>query len=194
MALYVASTDAPIRPSHRLTFGIGVKTPTGKNDYTNPSGTHFVHAMMQPGSGSWDPLFTVSYMRAWYPLVVQLNAFYHLTTRGDEGYEFGDQFGADLVTRYQVASYVNFGLDLNLIHAGKDVDHEGRYSRPDNSMVDNVDNTGITSIMLSPVLQIKIPGTGGNLEFKYQHPIYQDVNGYQQVVDRRILATISWTW
>jgi hypothetical protein len=29
---------------------------------------------------------------------------------------------------------------------------------------------------------------------KYQHPIYQDVNGYQQVLDGRWLLTGSLSW
>jgi hypothetical protein len=193
LALYTAYTDAPVRPSKRLTVGFGVKAPTGSNDERTPSGT-LVHAMMQPGSGSWDALFTVNYMRAWYPLVTQVGGFYHLTTEGDGGYEFGDQFGLDLLARYQVSSYINLGVELNIIHAAKDTDHDGRFSRPMMSMVDNVDNTGLTSVMLAPGIQFKIPDTRGSLELKYQKPIYQDVNGYQQVLDSRWLATTAWAW
>lgn len=193
MGLYTAYTDAPIRPTQRLTLGIGLKTPTGKNDEKTATGS-YVHAMMQPGTGSWDPLFLVNYMRAFYPLVFQANLFYHMTTEGDMGYEFGDQISLDLITRYQVANYVNLGIDLNLIHAGKDNDSEGRYSRPETSMFDNTDNTGLTSVFLSPTVQVKIPGTGGSAELKYQLPIYQNVNGYQQVVDWRILASVTWNF
>ena len=192
LGLYTAYTDAPIRPEQRLTLGFGLKTPTGKNDVLSGSG--YVHAMMQPGSGSWDPLFMVGYMRAFYPLVLQVNLFYHLTTRGDEGYEYGDQLSLDLISRYQVANYVNLGLDLNGINAGKDSDHDGKYSKPATSMVDNIENTGLTSAFLSPAVQIKIPNTGGSAEIKYQIPVYQNVNGYQQVIDSRILASITWNF
>lgn len=192
LGLYTAYTDAPIRPSERLTLGIGVKTPTGKND--EEENGKLVHAMMQPGTGSWDPLFMANYMRAYYPLVFQANLLYHVSTKGDEGYEFGDQLSADLIARYQAANYINLGLELNGIHAGKDKDHDGKYSRPATSMVDNTDNTGLTSVFLSPYLQMKIPKTGGSAELKYQHPVYQDVNGHQQVTDRRILTSISWAF
>lgn len=193
LAFYTAYTDAPVRPTERLTLGFGVKAPTGKNDYRTASG-NYVHAMMQLGSGSWDGLFTLNYMRAFYPLVTQVSAFYHLTTEGDEGYEFGDQMGVDLIARYQVASYVNLGLELNTIHTKKDVDHDGKYSRPATSMVDNTENTGLTSVSISPGIQYRIPKTNGSVELKYQKPVYQYVNGYQQVLDGRWLVTGSWAW
>ena len=193
LAFYTAYTDAPIKPKERLTVGIGVKTPTGKNDERSANG-NLVHAMMQLGSGSWDGLFTLNYMRGFYPWVMQVNAFYHLTTEGDEGYEFGDQFGVDLVGRYQASNYINLGLELNMINTQKDKDHDGNYSRPAVSMVDNTEYTGLTSIALSPGIQYKIPNSPGSLELKYQKPIYQDVNGYQQVLDQRWMLTGSWAW
>lgn len=193
MALFTAYTDAPVRPTRRLTLGFGVKAPTGDNDERTASG-RFVHAMMQTGSGSWDGLFSINYMRAFYPLVIQASAFYHLATEGDEGYEFGDQIGIDLLARYQVANYVNLGLGVHAIHAGKDEDHDGKFSHPMMSLVDNVANTGLTSVMLTPGVQIKIPNSGGSLDLSYQTPIYQHVNGYQQVVDGRWLATLVWAW
>src|SRR3990167_1322540 len=101
MGLYTLLADDLVQPTKKLTLGLGVKTPTGENDEVTESGS-YVHAMMQPGTGSWDPLFLVNYMRAFYPLVLQVNLFYHLTTRGDEGYEYGDQLSLDLISRYQV--------------------------------------------------------------------------------------------
>lgn len=191
LAFYTAYTDAPVRPKERLTLGFGLKTPTGKNDSRTSSGA-MVHAMMQAGSGSWDPLFTVNYMRAWYPWIMQVSGFYHMTTESDEGYEFGDQVGVDLMVRKQVSSYFNVGVELNAIHTAKDKDHDGNYTR--RTMLDTVDHTGLTSISITPGIQYKIPNSGGSVGLKYQRPIYQDVNGYQQVLDERLLLTVSWAW
>lgn len=193
LGLYTAYTDAPIRPNHRLTLGLGLKTATGKNDVRTSSGA-MVHAMMQPGSGSWDPLFLANYMRAFYPLILQANLVYHLTTTGDEGYEYGDQLSYDLIARLQVAKYMNAGMEINGIHAWRDMDHDGKYSKPLTSMMDNPEYTGLNSISLSPSIQIKIPGTGGSFQVKYQTPIYQEVNGFQQVMDWRILVSASWAF
>ena len=193
LGLYTAYTDAPIRPTERLTVGFGLKMPTGKNDERNDSG-EYIHAMMQLGSGSWDPMFTLNYLRAFYPFVFQASLFYQLTTEGDEGYEFGDQFSYDLVSRYQASNFVNVGLDLHGIYAMKDKDHDGHYSQIATSMVANPDNSGLHSIFITPVVQFKIPNTGGSLELKYQKPLYQDVNGFQQVIDSRFLLSVTWSF
>ncbi len=190
LAYYTVFTDAPIRPEHRFSVGGGLKFPTGKNDVKTASGS-YVHAMMQPGSGSWDPILALNYLRAWYPLILQANLLYHWTTVGDEGYRFGSQFTYEVASRYQVHDYVNLGLDLTGIIAGADEDREGKYTRL-TSMVDNPGNTGLHSIFLSPVLQGKIPGTAGSLELKFQLPIYQRMNGVQQVLDSRWLASLTW--
>lgn len=193
IGLYTLYADAPVRPGHRLMVGLGVKAPTGRTDERKPNGS-LVHAMMQPGSGSWDPLFLVNYTRGLYPLVLQANLFYQLTTEGFNGYEFGDKFSADFSAKYQATNYVNVGVEVNAIHAEKDDDHENKYSHPATSMADNPDFTGLDSVFISPVVQVKIPDSGGSAEFKYQIPVYQDVNGFQQVVDWRALATLVWVF
>jgi hypothetical protein len=189
MGLYNIYADAPIRPEQRLTGGIGIKTPTGSNEVKGKMG--YVHAMMQPGSGSWDPLLHLNYMQAFYPLVLQVNLFYHLTTQGDTGYEFGDQFAYDLIANYQVHDYINIGLQFNGIHTAKDIDHNKKYTKS-NSMLDNTNNTGLDSILISPNIVAMIPNTGGSGMIKFQYPIFQSVNGMQQVLDWRILASITW--
>ena len=194
LGLYTLYADAPVRPAHRLTVGLGLKTPTGRSEERTASGS-LVHAMMQTGSGSWDPVFMVNYMRGLYPLVLQATLFYQMTTEGVNGYEFGDRFTYDLSAKYQAADYINVGVELNGIHAAKDIDHDGAFSvAAATSMADNPEYTGLTSIFVSPVVQAKLPGTGGSAEFKYQLPLYQDVNGFQQVVDWRALATVTWVF
>ncbi len=193
LGLYTLYTDAPVRPGARLTIGAGLKTPTGATQERTNSGT-LTHAMMQPGSGSWDPIVMLNYMKGYYPLVLQANLFYQMATEGRNGYEFGDQLAIDLISRYQVHKYVNLGIDLNGIYAGKDVDHDGRYSAPATSLVDDTANTGLVSILLSPVVQAKLPGNGGSAELKIQLPIYQNANGEQLVLDWRAIGRLAWTF
>jgi hypothetical protein len=193
MGLYTLYTDKLTPPTKRLTLGLGVKTPTGKSDEKTDSG-NLVHAVMQPGTGSWDPLFFASYMRAFYPWVFQTNFLYQLTTEGDEGYEFGDKISLDFITRYQITNYISPGIELNAFYAGKDTDHDGKFSRQDTSLIDNTDNTGMFSLSITPSLQIRIPNTGGSLDFKFQKPIYQNVRGIQQVTDWRAITAVVWTF
>lgn len=191
MAFHTLYQDAPIKATERLTLGVGVKTPTGKNDVKNMNGK-LVHAMMQPGSGSWDLVVMANYMRAFNKLILQGSAYYQMTSEGSEGYEYGDQLTADLTALYGVTDYTNLGLELNYIKAARDRDADGAFSSPTTSMVDNTENTGITSFFISPVVQHKIKGTGGGLSLKVQIPIHQGAGGYQQVVDSRFLGTVTW--
>jgi len=193
MGLYKLYMDNPDVPTKKLTFGIGLKPPTGKNDEETASGT-LVHAMMQPGTGSWDPLFLVNYMHTFSPVVFQTNLLYHVTTEGDEGYEFGDKVSLDLIARYPLTNYVSPGIELNGLYAGQDTDHDGKYSRPDESLLDNPDNTGIISLAVSPSVQVKIPKTGGSVNLKFQKPIYQNVRGTQQVTDWSAMASVVWAF
>jgi hypothetical protein len=193
MGLYTIYTDEPASPTKKITLGLGVKTPTGKNDEETDSGT-LIHAAMQPGTGSWDPLFFANYMHLFRSWIFQTNFLYQLTTEGDEGYEFGDKVSLDLVTRYQVTNYLIPGIELNGFYAGKDIDHDDRYSRPDESLLDNTDNTGFFSLSVTPSIQIKIPKTGVSIDFKFQKPIYQNVRGIQQVTDWRAMAAVVWAF
>ncbi|CAG1771572.1 hypothetical protein BAC3_01916 [uncultured bacterium] len=193
MGLYTLFTDKPTLPTKKFILGLGIKTPTGENDKKFASGD-LVHAAMQPGTGSWDPLFLATYLHAFHPLVFQTTLLYHMTTEGDEGYEFGDKISFDLIARYEITNHVNPGLELNLFYAGQDTDHDDKYSRPDESLLDNTDNTGITSLSVSPSIQIKIPKTGGSIDLKFQKPIYQNARGIQQVVDWRAMASIVWAF
>lgn len=173
--------------------GLGLKLPTGKNDVKHAGRDSMVHAMMQPGSGSWDPILMVQGGRTAGKFSLRLNGAYHMATSGDEGYEFGDMLGIDVVARYQAASAVRIGLGLNFLNTGKDTDHDGKYTSP-TSMIDTAANTGLTAFYLTPELQVSIPGTGASLSLAYQQPIFQDVNGTQQVMDWRLLASVGWAF
>ncbi|MFZ3065062.1 MAG: hypothetical protein WA277_07265 [Nitrospirota bacterium] len=191
-AYYTFYQDEPVRPSLRFSGGIGVKTPTGKNDEKDKN-DNLYHAMMQPGTGSWDPLFMINGMVFLDPIWLQANIFYHLTTKGDSGYEFGDQLSADVISRYQLFNYINIGLEVNGVYAGKDKDHDNRFTT-NTALLDDISNTGLFAVYVTPAIQVKIPNTGGSLEIKYQQPIYQNANGIQQVIDWRVFASFTWNF
>ncbi len=192
IALYNFYQDEPIRPTARFSGGIGIKTPTGSNSEKDTDGQLY-HAMMQPGTGSWDPLFMVNGMLFLDPVWLQVNIFYHLTTKGDSGYEFGDQLSADIVSRYQLFNYINIGLEVNGVYAGKDKDHDSRFTT-NTALLDDTSNTGLFAVYVTPAIQIKIPNTGGSFEIKYQQPVYQYANGIQQVIDWRVFASLTWNF
>ncbi len=193
MGLYNLYSDSAIKPAKSISVGLGIKTPTGDDDVKKSNGD-LVHAMMQPGTGSWDPLFLINALHSMEALSFQFNGMYHLTTKGKEGYEFGDMVSADVIARYKALQAFSLGLGLNFIHAAKDKDHDGKFSKPATSMIDNTENTGITAFYLSPELRVKFLNTGGSFLIRYQKPIYQHVNGIQQVVDWRAMTALTWAF
>lgn len=193
MGLYTLRESEIGHPAEKLMVGFGLKTPTGENDENNESGKR-VHAMMQLGTGSWDPLFIINYMREFSPFVLQGNLFYQVATEGDEGYEFGDQISIDIIASYPVNAYISPGLGLNGLHTGSDKDHDDNFSRPETSLLDNPDNTGITAFYVTPSINVKIPKTGCGADLEFQYPLYQHARGIQQVVDWRILASVGWNF
>lgn len=191
-AYYTIYQDEPVRPTLRFSGALGIKTPTGKNDEKDKD-NQLYHAMMQAGTGSWDPLFMLNGMIFLDPVWLQANIFYQLATKGDSGYEFGDQLSADITARYQLFKYANIGFEVNSVYTGMDKDHDGRFSTEDDLLSDT-SNTGLFGIYITPGVQVKIPNTGGSLEIKYQQPVYQKVNGTQQVVDWRVYASLTWNF
>ena len=186
MANWTVTQDTPIRPSKRLSVGAGVKTATGKNDTDSAAGSR-IHAPMQPGTGSVDPIVTANLMRAWYPLVLQANVFYEMTTEGNEGYEFGDQFAWDANASWQVWDFVSVNAGLSGTVTGKDLDHKGKFSRAAMSLLDNPAYSGLHSTLAGIGAQIKIPKTPGSVSARWQIPIYQHASGYMNVLKERLI-------
>ncbi|MFQ5518973.1 MAG: hypothetical protein ACE5E3_03120, partial [Mariprofundus sp.] len=180
----------------RLSAGIGVKGPSGKHKSRNSRG-QLVHMMMQAGTGSWDGLLTVNGTLAFGEhedggalVLVTPSLFYQFNTRNDLGYKVGNRLNYDLSARYRVTSKFNIKLDLNGVWSQKDstdgsIDGASglvAYQNPMMNVLDNVANTGLHSIFISPGFQW-VMTDNFIVSGEYRFPIYQNVNGIQQVTD-----------
>jgi hypothetical protein len=188
MALYRLYTNREIRPTDVVTVGFGVKAPTGSFTETNSNGS-FIHAHMQPGTGSWDPLLSLIYTKMMDQFLLQADATYQNTTRNREGYEFGDSTALDLAGKYAVIKELNIGAGMTYLYVGRASDKEGKYTNL-SSLMDDPANTGGQSIWLSPEVQI-FPFRNGAIDVKYQVPIWEKVNGIQLVTSHRLLLGVS---
>ncbi|MBZ0269026.1 hypothetical protein K8I85_12780, partial [bacterium] len=210
--LYVRDVweDIVIRTRRRLSVGIGVKFPTGDDGARNANGA-LVHMMMQAGTGSVDGLLLVNGVAgfgthrdggALFLLAPSLTL--QLNTRNDRGYRVGNHLNYDLSGRYRVTSKFVARLDLNGVWSAKDdtdgtIDPDGplvmgtplvAYQNVMGNVLDNVDHTGLHSIFLSPGFQwlaTRNVVIGG----EWRAPVYQDVNGIQQVTDRWFRLMVS---
>lgn len=190
MGLYRLSTDREIRPSRVATLGIGVKTPSGDFTVMNSRNTAYVHAHMQPGTGSWDPLVSLIYSAILDQILVQADATYQYTTRNRNGYEYGDSLAANISARYAVAREFNVTAALTYLHVGSASDQDGKYTNLD-SLMDDQRNTGGNSVWFSPGIQV-LPVGNALLDLKVQLPIWERVNGTQLVSGYRALAGLSY--
>jgi len=194
--LYDVYKDADIRTRQRLTLGLGLKAPTGASKARNRSGA-LVHMMMQAGTDSWDAFLVANGTFAFGEhedggalWMLSPSASYHATTRNGLGYKVGDRVNADLSARYRITSKFNVKLDMNAVYAMKDstdgtidpVSGRVAYQNVNGNVLDNVANTGLASVFISPGFQW-IAADGVILSGEYRMPIYQDVRGIQQVTD-----------
>ncbi|HKI62782.1 MAG TPA: hypothetical protein VKA31_10850 [Mariprofundaceae bacterium] len=190
--------DADIRTRQRFSIGVGLKAPSGKHTFRNPTTGELVHMMMQAGTGSWDALLIANGTLAFgehedggAQWLLSPSLTYQLNSRNNLGYKVGDRLNYDLSARYRITSSFNVKLDLNGVWAGKDstdgsidaASPTGKvaYQNP-MSLIDNVANTGINSLFLSPGFQWVATPTV-ILSGEYRMPIYQNTGGIQQVTD-----------
>lgn len=188
--------DADVQTRQRFSVGVGLKAPTGKSKSRAANG-RLVHMMMQAGTGSWDGFLLANGTLGFGEredggalVLFAPSLTYQMNTRNDLGYKVGNRLNYDLSTRYRLTSSFNVKLDLNGVISERD-SSDGTVDAPSGlvayqntmgNVLDNVANTGINSLFVSPGFQW-IVAPGWVLSGEYRIPVYQDVNGIQQVTD-----------
>jgi hypothetical protein len=171
-----------------LVVGAGVKTPSGEYRKKGSSG-NFIHAHMQPGSGSWDPLAFISYGREGEKTSFDLSASYQYATRNPEGYRFGSVASVKAAGSYRMFRQLGIAGGLEFLSVGKASDRDDKYTNPA-SLIDDTANTGGDSLWGSAGLEIA-PGDNANVSLKFQFPLWERVNGIQLVTKYGLLASIT---
>jgi len=189
MSLYRIYTDRELRPNKALTAGIGVKTATGSSTETTSNGK-YVHAHMQPGTGSWDPLVSLLYTQMVNPFLVQADVTHQFSTRNRQGYEFGDSTAVNLGATYAVVREFNLNASLTYLHVGGASDRDGKYTSLANLM-DDPANTGGSSLWFSPGFQA-LPLKNTAIDMKVQFPVWEHANGIQLVARYRLVIGMAY--
>lgn len=157
-----------------LSFGLGVKLPTGSTSCRDEYGLLLIEEL-QPGTGSWDFQASISYYQGYELVDFIVSGTYILTSEHDQSvlgntvsYEFGDQFSYLLASNFHVAG----GIDLSAAFSGI-------VRARDRDMGEEVFATGRHQLWFIPGIKAQvIPYTLG-LQLYYEHPIYQHFNGSQ---------------
>ena len=167
-----------------LSVSFGVKFPTGATDLKE-SGLG-LSEVLQPGTGSWDYSFGVSYYQGFdhFDCFAGLNYLLtgaHDTT--DYSFEFGDLFSYLVTANFHLHPRVDVGLGLS-----------GAY-KTQNEMDNGVlePNTARRQLWLVPALQVVVIPEVMRLQLFFEQPIYQDFEGKQLGSDFniRLSATCS---
>jgi hypothetical protein len=155
-----------------LSFGLGVKLPTGSVKEHNFG--FLLPEELQPGTGSWDFDGSFSYFQGFERLDFVLGGTYLLTTPHN-GYRFGNQFSYILASNFHIKEYFDLSLSLMGLSRGRD----------DTAGVD-LYATGRDQIWFSPGVKFQVLPDKLSLQAYYEHPIYQRFNGAQLGSDYNI--------
>jgi len=194
--LHDAWKDQDIRTRQRISWGVGLKAPTGASKARNSQGK-LVHIQMQAGTGAWDAVMLLNGLWAlgefgdggaqWF---LAPSLMYQVTTRNALGYKVGNRLNYDVSTRYRLSETFNAKLDLNGVISQRDSSNGHKdvvtglvaYQNP-MSMLEQPQNTGGHSIFISPGFQW-IVAPGYTISGEYRIPVYQRVNGQQIVTNQ----------
>jgi hypothetical protein len=174
------------QPSHQhggdLTWSLngGLKLPTGKTNVRNIDGEE-AERSVQPGTGTTDLLLGGGL--AYAPLALSGNLFANLSLQlplnEKDGFRPGWRTTLQGGWQYPVSGKVDFLLQANLLHVGRD---GGANAEPKES--------GRTEVAIVPGLAYAW-SRSLNLYAQFELPVYQKVNGIQLTHDYALSAGLS---
>ena len=185
--------DRDVKPTMALTFGAGVKFPTGSSTVSQDGKR--IHAHMQPGTGSWDPLLSLSFMDMISPkFLLQADVNYRVANKNSLGYSYGDTAAVNANLNYNVANYMNVSLGAGYFHSEQADDPNNKYNGQNpHRLTDYVGYTGEDSVWITPGVAV-IPFPGAAIDLKFSYPVYYHVPDIEQVTDWRLTAGISYSF
>ena len=165
---------------------IGLKTPTGATGVQDDQGSAF-EAHSQPGSGSWDPSFGLSFTRAMGAFSFDTNVLYTVATTGTQQTDLGDIFDYNFALSYAFGAPVRSGLFASSNNAPWTAILELNGEWQDYQSTDGLTdpNSGGSTVYISPGIRYS-GGKNWNTALSIGAPIVTDLNGFQTDPDYRI--------
>lgn len=160
-----------------LILATGMQIPTGSNNLVNGETGIFLPPDLQPGSGSWDQHFAISYQE--YNLFTpKLNVYLSsnfknarpaLQFEGTRTYQFGNELYSSIG--------ISYTLDLKVINLTTALYGQYRQLWPDQIEDNEIFGTGGKWLSILPALEINLNKL--NLFMLYNYPVINQVNGTQ---------------
>ena len=191
----------------------GVKAPTGRTDAKDNEGVRF-ETELQPGTGSWDFLLGAAATKRFGAWSFDANVLYVIATEGAQNTNLGDRFQFNAGVSYRLAG-LGVYTQRPMYHGGisHDHDHHHESSGPaldlvleingewhdkqkvrggdeDHSGIDP--NSGGTVVYLSPGVRLSKDTWSAFVSVGI--PIVNDLNGFQDDTELRLLSGVSFTF
>lgn len=174
---------------HLFVVGGGIKFPTGEYKLSDSEGG-INEPTIQPGTGSFDYLFSLFYDYQIIPhkLDTFVSGSYQFTTNNSLHYEFGDQSLLNIGFNYLLDTErkISVSTQLNLRHLERD-----KFGT--STGVLSVPSTGGTSLNLTPGIRVQSSDNLSLYSF-FQFPIYQYVNEANLVPRYGLVLGVSYTF
>ena len=151
-----------------MEIGAGIKLPTGSTDksFNTPMGIKKPNQTqpLQNGSGSYDYLVDFGITKFIKNSRIDFNTNYIYTTKGDNEYEFGNQFKFNIGYLRSLNHIFSWQIELDGIHLDKD-EKNGK----------KVNTTGGNFLYITPGIQFQVTKKF-DISFGYQKLIIRDNN------------------
>lgn len=173
----------------------GVKAPSGETNEKDNDGERF-ETEFQPGTGSWDYLLGAAVSQTVGSVGYHANILYNETTEGSQHTEIGSALSYNAAVTYRLNSHDHSSHG----HQHTDKPNEVKWdisfeangeTRRENKIAGlTEDNSGGTTVYLSPGIKVSAGGFGGFLSVGV--PVIENTKGVQTDVDTRIVAGLSY--
>ncbi len=172
----------------------GVKAPTGNTHEKDNDGIRF-ESEFQPGTGSWDYIIGTAISLTSGPAGYHANILYNKTTEGSQHTEIGDALSYNAAFTYRLSSHDHASHNHNGSEKSNEVkwdislEANGETRRENKVLGDKEENSGGTTVYLSPGIKVSAGNFGGFLSIGI--PVIENTKGNQTDVDNRIVAGLS---
>ena len=158
-----------------VVVGLGLKIPTGSASVHERIGTAFLEPMVQPGSGSWDPIVSLTIAPSRH---VSFSLAHQATGANDFQYAFGNETVIAATSTRRLARSVSGTLQLRGVTRGRS---ELRSAA--------VASTGGLGVYLTPGVNVTV--RGANVYVLPTIPLYRHVNEAQLALRAAVLVGVS---
>lgn len=170
---------------------LGFKAPTGKTSRKTPvDGGSILETEFQPGSGSWDGIFGLTFTQQMDAISFDSSLVYNVSTEGAQDTNLGDIYSYNFAASYKILGDRDMSLAASPIGLDLVMEVNGEWRDKEETRGIKDDNSGVHLVFLSPGLRVRA-NHALSLAVSLGLPVVQDTNGNQDEPDYRLIGNLS---